>query len=735
MRVQTNNAPTLLFNPSGSVFGLTIASKSRKPSRRNFDMNLKLLTLVLTLLAALEIAPITSARIFLTGRNYPSGGTPIAAAVQDFNNDGVSDIASVSGSKVSVLLNNGDGTFGTANTFAVGAGAVEIASADLNGDGNADLVVTDDIQSAYVVLGNGDGTFGSPAQISLHDSPFGIAIADLNGDGILDLAIAIAAGSHGEAAILIGLGDGSFAPPVYYGLTYNGVRLVATDLNHDGKLDLAVAIENPSARYALEVLLGNGDGTFQPGVTSVLGSSDDIAAADFNGDGNVDLALVASLGSVVRVVLGNGDGTFQPATEYSSGDVEFTVATADLSRDGVPDLVVGGGDHVSILLGNGDGSFGAPVHYGVGTDFARIGYFNRDRDPDVVAQGNPSGIGVAFGRGDGTLRAPRSFAGGVLGFDSGDFDGDGYADIVDGFPLSFLRGLGDGTFAPGVPIEDLSGGVIGTDLNSDGNFDLLVTPYLEDRIATLLGNGDGTFQASQFTTVPFSPFGLVAADFNNDGQPDAAMIYSELGGPNGFLILLGNGDGTFQAPIIYETDDIQAPVAGDFNGDGNIDLALFNTFGDDLGIYLGNGDGTFAPPLTTMINNPVYSAAGDLNEDGKLDLVVGGDGLRLLLGNGDGTFQTPETIYSDYGPVKVADVDLDGRLDITVSPLHGEIVVLRGRGDGTFSSGMKFPTGNFFSGRFVLSDLNGDKTPEAIVTTGVYTSSLTVLLNTSRPRR
>jgi hypothetical protein len=82
------------------------------------------------------------------------------------------------------------------------------------------------------------------------------------------------------------------------------------------------------------VLLGNGDGTFQPGVTSVLRSSDDIAAADFNGDGNVDLALVASLGSVVRVVLGNGDGMFQPATEYSCGDVEFTVATADLSRDG-----------------------------------------------------------------------------------------------------------------------------------------------------------------------------------------------------------------------------------------------------------------------------------------------------------------------------------------------------------------------------------------------------------------
>jgi hypothetical protein len=657
--------------------------------------------------------------------------------VQDFNNDGVSDIASISGSKVSVLLNNGDGTFGTANTFAVGAGAVEIASADLNGDGNADLVVTDDIQAAYIVLGNGDGTFGSSSTISLHDSPLGIAIADLNGDGILDLAIAIAADLHGEAAILIGLGDGRFAPPVYYGLTYNGIRLVATDLNHDGKLDLAVALNNPSARYALAVLLGNGDGTFQPAVISVPGSSADIAAADFDGDGNVDLAFVAGLGTQVSVVLGNGDGTFQPPTKYSlpSGEVEFTVATADLSRDGVPDLVVGCGDHVSILLGNGDGTFGAPVLYGVGTDFARIGYFNRDRDPDVVARGGFSAIGVAFGRRDGTLRAPLAFAGGVLGFVSADFDSDGYGDIVDGFPLSFLRGLGDGTFDPAVPIEDLSGGVIATDLNSDGNLDLLVTPYLEDRIAALLGNGDGTFQASRSTTVPFSPYGLVAADFNNDGQPDGAMIYSELGGPYGFIILLGNGDGTFQAPIIYETNDLQAPVAADFNGDGNVDLALFNTFGDDVGIYLGNGDGTFAPPLTTIINNPVYSAADDLNEDGKVDLVVGGDGLRLFLGNGDGTFQTPETIYSDYGPVKVADLDRDGNRDVIVSGPKDGVVVLRGRGDGTFSSGLEFPTGNFINGFFALSDLNGDARPEAIVSTGSYTNWLTVLLNTSRPRR
>ena len=698
-------------------------------------MSVKSLTLALTLCAALEIAPITSARIFLTSRNYPSGEYPIAAVVQDFNNDGVSDIASANGNdqNISVFLGNADGTFGSANTFAVGAGAVEVASADLNGDGKADLVVTDGIRSAYVALGNGDGTFGTPSTIRLHNDPIGISIADLNGDGILDLAIAIYGpvnNSQGEVAILIGLGDGSFAPPVFYSLTHNGVRLVATDLNHDGKLDLAVAVQHFStSRNGLAVLLGNGDGTFQPVVTSVAGGASDVAAADFDGDGNVDLALT---GGDIRVVLGNGDGTFQPATTYSSDEVEFTVAIADLSRDGVPDLVVGGGDHVAILLGNGDGTFGVPVHYGVGQRFARIGYFNGDRDPDVVAGGGFSAIGVAFGRRDGTLRAPLAFAGGLTGFDSGDFDGDGHADVVDGAPLSFLRGLGDGTFAPGVPIADLYvGQLVATDLNDDGKLDFLASSGTG--IETYLGNGDGTFQAAQFTDVGFTGPWPVVADFNNDGQVDVAV--TDLSGQ--LAILLGKGDGTFEPAIYYQTADTpQNPIAADFNLDGNPDLAISHTFDGTVSIYLGHGDGTFDSPLTITSRGALYLAAGDLNRDGKPDLVVGGgNGLNLFLGNGDGTFQATQTIYSDYGPVKVADLDRDGNHDVIVSGPKDGVVVLRGRGDGTFSSGLEFPTGNFINGFFALSDLNGDARPEAIVSTGSYTNWLTVLLNTSRPRR
>src|SRR5438132_945605 len=389
-------------------------------------MSFKLPTLAVILLAALEIAPLSSARIFLTGRNYPSGGSPVAAVVQDFNNDGIADIASANGT-VSVFLGNGDGTCGSGNTFRVGAGATEIASADLNGDGNADLVVTDDRHGANVVLGHGDGTFGRPSTIQLEGQPLGIAIADLNGDGILDLAIALFGPTRppfgGQVAVLLGVGDGSFAAPVFYDLTpYQAVRLVAVD---------------------------------------------------------------------------------------------------DLNHVGVSDLVVGG-DRTAVLLGNGDGTFGSAVLYGVGHTFARIGYFNQDRDADVVA-GNTGAIGVAFGTGHGTLRAPRPFVVGADGFDSADFDGDGHADVVIA-GLFFLRGLGDGTFAPPVQVADLGArSLTATDLNNEGKPDLAVYLYKDSAIYTLLCNSAGTFKAPHPTGASVTDTEPVVGDVDHDSNDDVAL--------------------------------------------------------------------------------------------------------------------------------------------------------------------------------------------------------------------
>lgn len=701
---------------------------------------LRIVSFLIIILAGLETSPQCAAGIFLTCRTFPSGANPSAAVVQDFNNDGISDIASANYSNVSVLLNNGDGTFAPANTFSVGESATEIASADLNRDGNADLVVNDYLGLIYVVLGKGDGTFNHSSRIDLDTTDAsGIAIADLNADGILDLAIAIFGAENqnqGKVAILIGVGDGTFAAPIFYPLSHNGVRLVATDLNNDDKLDLAVALTHfPGPTNALAMLLGNGDGTFQPPVIYVPGSGTDVAAADLNADGNMDLALAGD--GNVRVLLGNGDGTFERLITYSV-EGSYTVAIADLNHDGVSDLVAGG-DHIVTLLGKGDGTFRSPVLYGVGEGFARVGYFNSDQNADVVAGGS-SEIVVALGKGDGFLRAPIPYQLDARVFDSADFDGDGHPDLVvssldSSYHLLFLQGLGDGTFAPEVTIADLgANSLFATDLNGDGKLDIVFGAGTA--VYTILGNGDGTFQKALQTALSFDYVGLAVADFNKDGRADVVAT-AEIFDPQ-FAILLGRGDGTFDAPTYYETSAtyVRSPQAVDLNGDGNLDLAVCVAVSNKVEIYPGNGDGTFGSPLFVSTVAPLYSAVEDLNQDGKLDLLVaGGTGdtsLKLFLGNGDGTFQAPQTIYSYYGPVRVADLDRDGRLDVAIAPqqIGGGLVVLRGRGDGTFDPPAQFPTGQWYNEYFVLSDLNGDAKPEAIA--GVIVGSeLTVLLNTS----
>ena len=154
---------------------------------------LRFVTLLIGVIVVAGSPRASVAGLFLTSRTYPTGEGVNAAAVQDFNNDGFADIvtANLTDKNVSVFLNNGNGSFGSANNFSVGVGAIEVASGDLDGDGNADLVVTDASTSAHVALGHGDGTFGAFSTITLHSKPKGIAIADLNLDGIPDLAIAI----------------------------------------------------------------------------------------------------------------------------------------------------------------------------------------------------------------------------------------------------------------------------------------------------------------------------------------------------------------------------------------------------------------------------------------------------------------------------------------------------------------------------------------------------------------
>jgi len=411
------------------------------------------LVVVFTVLIAFAapVALASTPRLFLPPVTYGSGGlAPNSVAVADVNGDGKPDIvvgncASTSSADcgdgdgvVGVLLGNGDGTFRSAVTFSSGGSYVRaLAVADVNGDSRPDVVVTNCAPSGAgacaarglvgVLLGNGDGTF-QPAVT--YDSggwgPGQVAVADVNGDGKPDLLVGNCGSSacfvdHQKVGVLLGNGDGTFQPAVTYdsgGRYPDGIA--AADVNGDGKVDLiAVNVIDTS----VGVLLGHGDGTFGMATIFSTGTHSDaysVAVADVNSDGQPDILVSnCSLGNtcgggfgIVSVLLGNGNGIFQPAVTYQTGGEEaLSLAVADVNGDGKPDIVATNSytsETVGVLLGNGDGTFKAAMTYSCGgeCDAVALADVNGNGQPDViVANSEPcyacgfiGSVGVLLGK-------------------------------------------------------------------------------------------------------------------------------------------------------------------------------------------------------------------------------------------------------------------------------------------------------------------------------------------------
>jgi hypothetical protein len=440
--------------------------------------------------------------------------------------DSADDVATA----VASVLNS-TGVFSATTT---GSGGLSIANllngvATDAGTGTAGVGVTVDAQGTA-----GSGFSSAVTFQSSGSSSESVTYGDLDGDSILDMVVSDPFG--GALNVAIGNGDGSFGAVQSFYTAWAETAQLA-DIDEDGNLD---AVIRQSGTNAISIMYGNGDGSFGTGITLYSGERFHVAAVDdFDGDGNLDIAFGSDASpGALSVILGNGDGTFEARVTYQSGgQYTFDTVATDVNNDGEIDLVTSNytSGTVGVLLGNGDGSFKAAQAYQATAQLAMIdvGDFNNDGNVDVATSYyEGSGTAVLLGNGDGSYQAATILDSGY-GMTSdayvADLDGDGNDDIITANQasdlVSIFYGNGNGTFQAAVTLATGDASTVDVrDLNADGKMDLSVANIYDRTTSIFLGSGSST---AEETSLTFGAAGVREArtlTIANPGEVESARL-------------------------------------------------------------------------------------------------------------------------------------------------------------------------------------------------------------------
>lgn len=616
-----------------------------------------------------------------------------------------------------------------------------LATGDLDGDGIDDLVAIERgvAEPFAVLLGLGDGAFAPAIRFGDGEDVAAIDVGDLDGDGVLDLVHAD--DDAEEVAVRLGDGTGGFGPrlpAIPLGVGPRGVTV--SDLDGDGVPDLVVS---SSEMQGATVLLGGGDGTFGAAAVYPASGANGVLryeVADLDGDGAVDLVGGTFAGpDGVLVFPGNGDGTFGGATSVDGFEV-YAVAIADLNGDGVPDLATAADfAQLRVLLGAGDGTFTLSDTHVAGERPRGIAAADLDGDGALdlaVSSSEEDVVSVFFGRGDGTFESERRFPssvapGRIVRLDLGGSDADDVA-VLERGGKTIGRLVDPNRARPTiVPTGDGPRDLRLQDVDGDARPDLVLIAANDGALEVHPGDGEGGFGSPLVSGVGLVPEAYDLADLDGDGLDDLAVV----GTVQALRARRGLGDGTFAEQIasIPLEFGFKRVLAGDVDGDGDRDLVVSLSQVAELAVLLNDGAADFVElPRIPTGPQPTLGALADLDLDGVLDVActTSGDRIALFFGLGDGTFAPPVELAAGIGvgAIEVADLDGDGRPDlVNASFSTDEIVVRLGAGGGAFLGPKVYRTGGGPSD-IDAADIDGDGRLDLVVATP-GTQDVTILRN------
>ena len=636
--------------------------------------------------------PGSSTPSFSAKTDFATGSLPYSIAVRDLNGDGMPDLAVANSSSMSfsVLLNTtapGATTpsFSAKTDFALANSPWCISIGDLNGDNKPDIAVADYGESVVSVFLNTTATgaatpsFSGRIDILTGDYtyPSSVCIGDLNGDGMQDLAVTI---NNYQAAVLInttspGASTISFSGITSYVAGSGATSISLSDLNGDGKKDIAVANSNVSnvSIFTNTTAPGSTSPTFSSKTDFTAGNSASaLSIGDLNGDGKPDLITANGMwaGSNASVLLntttpGTSSPTFLAKTDFATGNRPYSVAIGDLNGDKKPDFALANNlsSNVSVYLNTTATGVATPVLSANEADFTTgitpysvaIGDINGNGMPDlaVANTGNnyvsillnmttPGSDVFSFSTHTDFLTgsAPRSVA-------LSDLNGDGKPDMVVANSSSITVSIYINTTTPGATTPtfttntDFTTGITPysvsiSDLNGDGKQDLVVANYSSTSVSvffntTISGASVPTFTAKNDFTVGSNPYSVATGDLNGDGKPDLVVAN---GGSNSISVLIntttpGGSSPTFTAKTDFTTGSNPRSVTiGDINGDGRSDVAAANYSSNSISVLLNTTtSGSTTPSFTARTdfaagNGTNYISFADLNGDFKLDLIT-----------------------------------------------------------------------------------------------------------------